>query len=272
MLSAIVAVSSLLLLSVCFAVTKEKIASAKDEKMSKEKVPMKEALPFLLKSRHFYIIIVLYLVLAITNGTAGIGVYYMRDVLGDANYMGLFSGISAAAMITAMPFSPKLFSVFGKRSTMLFGLGASVIIKLVMMIFASNLIAQLALTFVGTLIIVPVWIGTPIMICDLVDYGDYKRGLRLEGLATSASSFGTKLGAGLGSAILGVGLTIGGYDAMLTAQSAAAKNAVIFIMIGLPGVLCAIGFVLMCFWNLEKYSKEVAVFMASRAAGEGEGA
>ncbi|MDR1640137.1 MAG: glycoside-pentoside-hexuronide (GPH):cation symporter, partial [Clostridiales bacterium] len=260
-LAAIVSVASLLLLLVCFAVTKEKLsveekpekASDGDQAKPQAKTPIKEALAFLLKSRYFYIIVVLYMTMAITNGTAGIGIYYMRDILGDANLMGIFSILVVIPMILVMPFVPKLFSLFGKRRTLICSLGVGILLKIVMLFFPANVAVQMVCTFAGTVIVVPLWVATPTMVCDLVDYGGYRCGIHIEGLATSASSFGTKLGTGLGSVMLGAGLTIGGYNALSTVQSDAAKSAIIFIMVGIPAIMFVICFTLICLWNLEKY-------------------
>jgi GPH family glycoside/pentoside/hexuronide:cation symporter len=212
---------------------------------------LKESLKFLLKSKYFYILIVLYVTLAITNGTAGIGVYFMRDVLGDANLLGIFSVISVAAMILTMPFVPKMFSKLGKRRTLLYGLGFVILVRVVMILLPTNLPVQLVCTFLSTVCTVPLWIATPTMICDLVDYGDAKNGIRTEGLTTSASSFGTKLGTGLGSVLLGIGLTVSNYDPLLQTQTDQTKNAIIFIMIGIPLALCLLCFICVFVWDME---------------------
>ncbi|MDR1029052.1 MAG: glycoside-pentoside-hexuronide (GPH):cation symporter [Clostridiales Family XIII bacterium] len=270
-ISVFIAAVSLLLLTLCFVKTKEKLSATEDlveasgdEAAPVSKTSVRAGLSFLLTSRYFYIIVVLYLTLAVTNGTAGIGVYYMRDVLGDANLMGLFSIITVVPMIVMMPLVPKLFSVFGKRKTLLRALSATIVIKIVMLFFPTSLPIQLICAFLGTLTLVPLWVAAPTMICDLVDYGDFKRGVRTEGLTAGASSFGTKIGTGLGSVILGFGLTIGGYDALAAVQPQSVINAVIFIMIGIPAILCAICLLLVGSWNLEKFKPDVDAYMEAR--------
>ncbi|MDR1532955.1 MAG: glycoside-pentoside-hexuronide (GPH):cation symporter [Clostridiales bacterium] len=261
--SVMIAAASLLLLTLCFTMTKEKLAAAESGKSGTgtKKESVKAGLSFLLTSRYFYIIIFLYLTLAITNGTAGIGVYFMRDVLGDANLMGIFSITAVVSMIIMMPVVPKFFEMFGKRKTLIYSLSAVIAVKIVMLFFPANLPIQLICTFFGTLMVVPLWVATPPMICDLVDYGDYKRGTRTEGLTTSASSLGTKLGTGIGSMVLGAGLTMGGYDALANVQPQSAIDAIIFIMIGIPAILCALCLVLVIFWDLEKFKPEIEKYM-----------
>jgi GPH family glycoside/pentoside/hexuronide:cation symporter len=271
-ISIFIAATSLILLTLCFIITKEKLSAVEIPDAGEQgaaegarKTPIRESLSFLLTSKYFYIIIVLYLTLAVTNGTAGIGVYYMRDVLGDANLMGVFSIVAVVPMIITMPLVPKLFSVFGKRKTLLFVLAATVVVKAVMLFFPTSLPVQLVGAFLGTMTLVPLWIATPTMICDLVDYGDFKRGIRTEGITTSAASFGTKLGTGLGSVVLGFGLTAGGYDALASTQPPSAINAIIFVMIGVPAILCVICLVVVGIWDLDKVQPEVDAYMESRS-------
>jgi Na+/melibiose symporter-like transporter len=83
----------------------------------------------------------------------------MRDVLGNADLMGLFSIVAVVPMIIMMPLVPKLFAAFGKRKTFLTLLAANVLIKVVMLFFPANLPVQLVCTFLGTLTLVPLWVG-----------------------------------------------------------------------------------------------------------------
>lgn len=48
------------------------------------------------------------------------------------------------------------------------------------------------------------------MVSDTIDYGEWKTGYRTEGLVNSACSFGYKIGNGVGSALLGLILEVGG--------------------------------------------------------------
>ncbi len=53
--------------------------------------------------------------------------------------------------------------------------------------------------------------GIYAMVADVADYGEWKNGIRNEGLTFSATSFGTKIGTGIGSAVVGWGLALGNY-------------------------------------------------------------
>ena len=64
------------------------------------------------------------------------------------------------------------------------------------------------------------------MVSDTIDYGEWKTGYRTEGLVNSACSFGYKIGNGIGSALLGVILEVGGYVGNAAAQTASALTSI----------------------------------------------
>ena len=67
------------------------------------------------------------------------------------------------------------------------------------------------------------FVSQTIFLADVVDYGEWKTGVRLDGLTNSATSFGMKVGAGLGSALVGWGLAWASYDGKLAAHRAVSQ-------------------------------------------------
>jgi GPH family glycoside/pentoside/hexuronide:cation symporter len=96
---------------------------------------------------------------------------------------------------------------------------------------------------------------------DVVDYNQWKTGLRTEGIAVSVQSIGAKLGTGLGSALLGWILAWGGYNSALETQSVSTVNAMITIGLAVPLAVYILLFIVLCFWNIEKYQPEITAFM-----------
>ena len=70
--------------------------------------------------------------------------------------------------------------------------------------------------------------------------------------SNSASSFGGKVGSGLGTSIIGWFLAAVGYDAALTAAPAATKMAIYGFTIVTPLVIFVIMFILVSKFDLEK--------------------
>lgn len=64
------------------------------------------------------------------------------------------------------------------------------------------------------------------MIPDIVDYSEWKTGIRSEGLVTCCVSFGLKIGIGVGGAVATWVLALGGYEGTAVTQAALAVSAV----------------------------------------------
>ena len=107
------------------------------------------------------------------------------------------------------------------------------------------------------------------ILADVIDYHEWKFGIRTEGIVYSASSFGTKVGTGLGAGILGWSLAFGKFDATLATQSSSAMGAIVFIFLLLPLVGSVIALVLYSQYTLEKIYPKVISDLAERKKAGG---
>jgi len=237
---------------------KEKTELLSDENVKKEKVPTIEAVKYLLSSRYFYISVYIFFAFYIANGTSGIMVYYARDVFGNADLMGLISIASILPIMLFSPVCPALFKRFGKRNTMLVGMIIAACASAAILISPKNLVFYLALSFVKSAASAPLMSAMYTMAGDIVDYTQWKHGVRTEGIATSVNSIGMKLGTGVGSAILGWMLVWGHYDSTLSVQPDSAINAMIFVSVVLPIFIYGTAALALVFWDIEKYQAEMA--------------
>lgn len=106
------------------------------------------------------------------------------------------------------------------------------------------------------------------LMADTVEYGEWKSGVRAQGLLiASASGIGIKLGSGLGAAIPAWVLSAGGYVANQT-QTASALNAIVLSFIGFSCILAAICAVLMFFYKFEKPFEEIMAELEVRRQKE----
>ena len=90
------------------------------------------------------------------------------------------------------------------------------------------------------------------MVSDTIDYGEWKTGYRTEGLVNSACSFGYKIGNGIGSALLGVILEVGGYVGNAAAQTASALTSIKICFVWIPIAVYVCGLIIMKFYHLDK--------------------
>lgn len=106
------------------------------------------------------------------------------------------------------------------------------------------------------------------MVADVIDYGEWKTGVRLDGLTNSVTSFGMKVGAGLGSAIVGWGLAWAAYDGALGAQTAATISGIKTVFTIVPVVLIVAGAIALFFCNLDKIYPQIAKGLEEKRAKE----
>ena len=140
----------------------------------------------------------------------GATVYYAKDILGDRNLVGTINGIFNMVQILAMFFIAMIVKKYGKRN-----------------VFALGLVLDIIGNACGG---ATMWA----MVSDTIDYGEWKTGVRTEGLVNSACSFGYKIGNGLGSALLGLILEIGGYVGEAAVQSASALVSIKICFVWIP--------------------------------------
>ena len=223
-----------------------------------KKVEFKKALPNLIRNRYFFIVIALsvlnYLIISVSMGA---GIFYCIHLYGDGNLFGLVTIVGMAPTILFLPFVVKVATNLGKKNTLILGYAlqavgyglvfftpgafAMMIVGLVIKAIGLAMIAALLVPLIG----------------DVIDYGEYRTGIRLDGITLSASSFGTKMGTGVGSAILGWGLALGGFDETLAVQSDITIQAINVLFSGIPAVCAVISIIVALWFTLEKHELDI---------------
>ena len=101
-----------------------------------------------------------------------------------------------------------------------------------------------------------------------IDFNDYKFSNRMLASSQSASSFGNKVGNGLGASLVGWCLAIAAYDPNAAAASFATKQAIFTFNIYVPLILFALMFVLSILFDLEKRLPVIYEEIAKRKAAK----
>ena len=254
-----------ILILVTFFFTKERTTG--DAEQKKDDVPAGQALKLLFKNKYFIYVALLFIInYAALNLTNGIVIYYVRDILGNMGAYGTVNTMGFLPSIILLPFFPKIAAKFGKWVCLMVGFVMQIIGYIVILAFPTSfamLIVGLALVGIGR---VPHSAGLFAMIADVIDYGDWKFGKRIEGMTYSAASFGMKVGTGIGSAVVGWGLELGGYAGDAAVQSASALFAIKALYTWVPMILIIIGTVIMAACNLDKIYPTIQKDLAARAS------
>lgn len=99
-----------------------------------------------------------------------------------------------------------------------------------------------------------------------MDYGEWKTGIRVEGMINAVGGFATKVGSGLASGLVGLVMGMTGYVGGASTQTASANTAIVWCFSLIPTILCVGMFILCSFYDLEKKIGKIREELAERNA------
>ncbi len=152
---------------------------------------------------------------------------------------------------------PNFIYKYGKWKLMVTGAVLMVVGSLIVGLGGANIplvITGLVIKGIG---MGPIMSGIFAMTADVVDYGEWKTGIRSEGLVNSCTSFGMKVGIGVGSALGTWIIALGGYDGLAAEQTQTAINSIRFGF-GYNGAIISLICLALCFaMNIDKYIVQI---------------
>ncbi|HBG9133181.1 TPA: MFS transporter [Clostridioides difficile] len=244
-------IASIIVFFITFTGTKERVKAVKQNK--NEVIPFKIGIKSLFRNKYWIQItlclVCIFIVFAINGGSS---VYYAKFILGDEKLFAPINMVSNVSQIIAMFMVAPFIKKFGKRNVLIVG-SIILISSNVMFIIAGQnyigVISASAIKGIGSAGIAATMFA---IVSDTIEYGEWKTGYRTEGLINSASSFGFKVGNGLGSAILGGVLSIGGYVGTSATQSNSAIVSIKACFIYLPIFITILQIIIMFFYKIDK--------------------
>jgi GPH family glycoside/pentoside/hexuronide:cation symporter len=237
---------------------KETVGMAEGGLAKNEVLPMKQQLPAVLKNRYFYLALIIGAVTLIMNANAiGAQIFYCNVVLRKPEFMMQlmsFGQLPGIVIIFAMPWFTKKFS---KRIFMALGALISVLSFVLCGLAGENTTLLLIGAMLRGLGTGPIFAGTYALIADACDYGEWKTGIRSEGLFSASGSIGSKVGIGVGSGLTGWFLAIFGYNPGLEVQSARTVWGITFAFSWFGAIIGVLLFVCILAMNVEKYLPQI---------------
>ncbi len=250
---------AIVLLLITFFGTKERTNIEKNTSTDKaDKMPISESFKYLFKNKYFFMLTVIfvlnYTILGVNNG---LRIYFARDVLGNAGLMGTLTLCFILPKLVGNLVFPYINKILGKWKSMMLGY----VLELAGVLIMAFTEASFTTAAIGLVLLgiggIPHNAGLFAMVADVIDYGEWKTGVRLDGLTNSATSFGMKVGAGLGSAIVGWGLAWAAYEGSLEVQAASTIAGIKTVFTIVPAVLIVIGLITLFFCNLDKIYPQI---------------
>ncbi len=202
-----------------------------------EKYSFKDAFKLLVHNKYFLMICGAYLLMQIYSATLNMGIYYMTYVLHNGNLLGVFSWAINIPMIVGLLFTPVLVAKFhGMYRLNKYGyvLGTLGRLGVVAAGYFGSVPLMLVFTALAAIGMSPLQGDMNALIATCSEYTYLKDHKRVDGTMYSCTSFGTKVGGGIGTALAGWLLELSGYVGGAAVQPASTITMLHIMYLWLP--------------------------------------
>lgn len=236
-----------------FIFIKEKYIEKEDE--NRERLKVKDIFIALKSNKYIWFFAIAVMIPQVIAGMAA-GTYYFSTVVGDISKYStiqMFSMVSLVALFLVPALSKKLLPMQLVMWSAVLGI-IGCIINFIAGVSMPLLVVGFLLT--GLASMPGSYLKSPIVM-QLADYNETNGMKRMEATIASAANFFNKIGAAMGSFILGLVLQAGGYNGTLASQPDSAVTAVRIAYSVVPAVFLIICIVCcLAYRPLNKMTKE----------------
>lgn len=203
-----------------------------------------------IKSNDQLLVFMLFAMLSNTGWymTTGLGMYYFKVVLGDSEKMGVFGIFTGVGQALGLLLIPILTKFMPRRRVIQIALSIAAFGYVGMFFFGhltGSFLVFALFSVIGSIGIGCMFVSQTIMLADIVDYGEYKNGVRSESITFSMKGFLQKMAYTLQTIIMFTGLGLSQYDGTLgAANSSLTKNTITGMMFIVPALLIVISLVI----------------------------
>ncbi len=235
-----------------FIFVKEVVQEEEKVLQQRAKTSLLELVKVLLRNKYLWMIALASFCVNLQLNTYGtVSNYYFKYIMGDIG-VGSLAGITNLATPIFLIFYPSLAKKIGhgnllRASGICCALGA-----IIRLIGGTNIITIIIGTILATVSAIPGGFMAAIYLIDCMAYGEWKNGIRLEGMTTSVTSFLSKVAKGLSSGLVGLIMGMAHYDGSLSVQPESANLAIIGLYNLAPLILGILIFVFTYFYRLDK--------------------
>jgi GPH family glycoside/pentoside/hexuronide:cation symporter len=246
----------------CFSVKELSDEELRDGEVAEEdsKLTLGQTFKLLVSNKYFLMIVAIYILQQLRAAMLSVGTFFMTYVLLNKNLFGVFSWANNIPLIIALALTPTLVAKMkgmyklNKRSYLF----ATVCrLGIVVAGYLGSVPLMLVFTVLSALGEAP-WqgdVGAVIAACSEHTY--LKTGKRIDGSMYSCTSFGTKLGGGIGVALSGWLLDISGYINNGAVQPDSCINMMNVMYLWLPFVFDLIITIILGFLKVEAANEKL---------------
>lgn len=241
----------------------EELAKDKDQE---EKYSLIEAAKLLVSNKYYLMICGTYVCQQIYTAMLNMGIYYMIYILKNEDLYSVFSWAINIPVIIAMCITPMLVErMKGLYRMNLAGyiLGTAGRVGVIIAGYMGSIPLMIAFTAVAALGMAP-WQGDMgAVVASCSEYTWLTKGKHIDGTMYSCTSFGTKIGGGIGVALCGWLLDISGFVKTSAVQPTSCINMLHVMYLWIPMLLSLCITFIMSRMNVEGANKKLRAQMES---------
>lgn len=276
----VIAVLALPLTVIEYYFTKERVTEAAASAGEQKQVRFKEQISACFSTKYWIMMVVFMLMFQIMSNIMTISLpYFCNWVLGtynDGTTQMILSAVGKAPLGFGVFILWPLVKKFGKRKVMIVGFLLAAVAEGICLTNPSSMPIMLAGSLIYALGFLPSYVYTALM-ADTLDYIEYDKGIRADGLTASVFTIVMTISVGIGQGIFNMGLTQSGYvapqlvsEGVYNVQNAATKGFITFAYIAVPLICLAVMAIIMIFLNVENHLPEIHRQLTARRKAECE--
>ena len=207
----------------CFFGTKERVNTQAAQEA--EKLPASVRFGALIHNKYFLMILFASLFLAVyqtVNGT--VATYYAQYILGNNEYYSVLNLAENIPQVVVIMILAPFIKKFGKRNLVLAGAILTMVAQLTLLAVPANPAFVAAVAAIRGIGKAPLFGCVFTMMADVVNYGHWKTGVRVQALIFSAATVGQKFGGGITGAIIGQLMDKSGFTGLAQEIPSAVSN------------------------------------------------
>lgn len=192
-------------------------------------------------------------------------IYFFKYNMGNVDLASIANAVNSLAMIVAMACLPMIARKMKNRNIVILGMIISIIGQGVL--YLATITQSIALVMIG-IAVAAFGLGGGqsvlfVSLADVVDYGEWKTGIRSQGLVTSCAVIGTTCGAGIAGVLMSYILSSAGFVPNVK-QTVQSLSAISFCYVGLPAITLVICIILMLFYKVDYIKDKIISDLAER--------
>ncbi len=236
---------------ICFLFTKERV-TGQEYRKTEDKVPLKVMLKALFSNKYWVMLLGVFIFEATSSGVMYSSTpYYCQYILNNANLYSAATVILQITVFVALLLGGLLVKRLSKRNIFILGTALRGCGHIIVGMTGSLIGLYVGLAIVGC------GIGFSYstmyaFVPDVMEYGEWKTGIRLEGTLQSACSIGAKVGLGLGPGIVGMLMQSAGFNGMIAQQPEAVLHILPVCAVWLPACFCLVLIIIVFLFDLDK--------------------